>query len=211
LARALVLTLCSSAVLKKRAERGAVACAIANNPSIVVDAVRHVEISSRVRRNEIAQVLHLLAVVRKRVIIGLADYDSRVIDRETSTGRLRERVYILEFPAARDEGVPGIRGGHVLFNLSGNTLKNVLHISAAKISGVPHVSHITALRVTWTGNVLHPVQDDLTSTSLGRYVIGEPATGNSSGIGYSRFTTSLSTTGTGGRDMTRGHLINSFS
>ena len=72
---------------KKRVEIGAVACAIADNSSGVVDTVGDVKLPSRIRRNQIVQIKNLSAVVNEGVIdtafgCALADYDPRVVDCE---------------------------------------------------------------------------------------------------------------------------------
>ena len=73
---------------KKCVEIGAVAGAIADNFSRVVDTVGDVKLPSRIRGNQIVQIKNLSAVVNEGVIdtafgCALADYDPRIIDRET--------------------------------------------------------------------------------------------------------------------------------
>jgi hypothetical protein len=90
---------------------------------------------------------------------------------------------------------------NVLFNIHGNGLKNVIHISSNSISGVPNVSDLTILGVTHTGG-MSAIEDDLTPNltsastvlgdlSVGMYVVGEPVQSGGVSVGNSRFTTSI--------------------
>jgi hypothetical protein len=86
----------------------------------------------------------------------------------------------------------------VLFNISGNNLGNVVHISNNSTSGVQNASDVTVMGVTNSLGT-NSIRDDLTSPStqisdahVGMYIIGEPVQGSGSTVIYSRFTTSLS-------------------
>jgi hypothetical protein len=84
---------------------------------------------------------------------------------------------------------------NLLFNVTGSGLRNVIELST-------NASDVTILGATNTGSNV-TIKDDLTvpnpsltDAKLGIYVLGEPVQGNASGtpviIGYSRFTTSMS-------------------
>jgi hypothetical protein len=91
---------------------------------------------------------------------------------------------------------------NVIFNVSGKTLGNVVHICALSSSGAcpgsstANVSDLTVLGVT-KSSATYSILDDLSNakipdTYVGLYIVGEPVIGNSTSIGYSRFTTSPS-------------------
>jgi hypothetical protein len=96
----------------------------------------------------------------------------------------------------------------VIFNVAGNGLKDAVHISnqtntqSAYCGATPsnsqnyyNVCDVTVLGATNTGGK-YSIEDDLTNTppltdtNVGMYVVGEPVSGGSGPIGYSRFTTS---------------------
>jgi hypothetical protein len=98
---------------------------------------------------------------------------------------------------------------NVIFNVAGNGLKDAVHISnqtntqSAYCGATPsnsqnyyNVCDVTVLGATNTGGK-YSIEDDLTNTppltdtNVGMYVVGEPVSGGSGPIGYSRFTTSL--------------------
>jgi hypothetical protein len=98
-------------------------------------------------------------------------------------------------------------GNNVLFNIRGNGLKNVIHISSNSTGSVyvncppqngsqANACDLTALGVTALTTGTNTIQDDLTSTTVSSanvalYIVGEPVQAGTSNVGYTRFTTSL--------------------
>jgi hypothetical protein len=98
-------------------------------------------------------------------------------------------------------GFVGSAQGNMLTNIVGNQLANVIHISnqSTTSAACPNydVCDVTILGVTKSGGTSAAIRDDLpggptiTDTNVGMYVVGEPIQGNGATIGYSRFTTSV--------------------
>jgi hypothetical protein len=96
-------------------------------------------------------------------------------------------------------GFVGSAQGNVLTNVFGTQLASVIHISAQSSSSAVcpyYVCDVTVLGVTKSGGTSAAIKDDLpggptlTDTNVGMYLVGEPIQGGGTTIGYSRFTTS---------------------
>jgi hypothetical protein len=80
-----------------------------------------------------------------------------------------------------------IAQNNVLFNISGSSLKNLVEIASGS-------SDLTVLGATQSGSS-STIRDNLTGTTVtdgnvGMYIVGESVQAGSTGVGYSRFTTS---------------------
>jgi hypothetical protein len=121
-----------------------------------------------------------------------------------------EDIYISGSSTSQDGILVGANApasSNVLFNISGNDLGSVVHISSAQntnsscpvISGTPNnVCDVTVLGVT-ASSATNSIKDELTSPTtqlpdahVGMYIVGELVQGSGSSVIYSRFTTSLS-------------------
>jgi hypothetical protein len=103
---------------------------------------------------------------------------------------------------ARNNVIFSVQGGGS--SLTGGT-SNVVEISSNQTSGNANVSDLSIMGVSWSSNPAsstNAILDDLTGSTLaeknvGLYALGEPLGGGSTGsLGYSRFTTSVTSTNT---------------
>jgi hypothetical protein len=107
-----------------------------------------------------------------------------------------EDVYISGSSTSQDGilvGANALASNNVLFNINGNNLGSVVHISSASGSSDFTITGVTSSSST------NSIRDELTSpatqisdANVGMYIIGEPVQGIGSTAIYSRFTTSLS-------------------